>query len=108
MKCIKVKAFVAPVGKEYDATAYPGLGAFFSEASNTLFFVGYAAGSTVPHVAPVAIGTASKLLWELPGPTPGLELVATPNPGFSEDFILKALAIAQSPQLAVSLLIKPA
>lgn len=104
MRHIEVKEFVAPVGKEYDVSVYPGRGAYLNIENNTLFFVLCPVGSALPYVSSMAVGTASSMLVELPEPT--LEL--TSNPGFSEDFILKALAIAQSPQLAVNLLVKPA
>jgi hypothetical protein len=101
MKCIKVTEFAPPVGKEYDANAYPGEGLFLHPATRALVCVYSPPFSSIGCAVLVGSGTMDYLLEEFPEP------VSAPAPSFSEDFILKALAIAQQPQLAVNLLDKP-
>ncbi len=104
MKCIKVTEFAPPPGKEYDALAYPGQGLFIHPTTKQLICVSAPAFTTAYCASMVGIGSLNHLLEDFP------EAVypAPPAPTFSEDFMLKALAIAQQPQLAVNLLVKPA
>lgn len=99
MKYIKVTEFAPPLGREYDATAYPGPGIFLHPASRNLVCVSAPPFSSVATACMVGCGNQEALIEELQ------ELEApAPTTSYSEDFILKALAIAQQPQLAVSLL----
>lgn len=104
MKYIKVTEIVIPLTKEYDVTNYPGRGLYYVRESNTMYMVASASPGSAPFVTGLAMGSAGSLINELK------EVTATPAPppSYSEDFILKAIAIAQQPQLAVNLLVKPA
>lgn len=100
MKYIKVTEFAPPLGKEYDAASYPGHGFFLHPVTRTLTCVSSAPFCSVPSACMVGSGTMDALIEEFQ------ELTATsaPTTSYSEDFILKAIAIAQQPQLAVNLL----
>lgn len=106
MKCIKVTEFAPPAGKEYDANAYPGEGLFLHPATKSLVCVYSTPFSSVACALLVGSGAMDRFVEEFP--EVDAAPVAPPTTSYSEDFILKALAIAQQPQLAVNLLVKPA
>jgi hypothetical protein len=85
MKVINVKDFTPAPGMEWQAHTYPGNGAYLSN-TGMLYLVANGCVNSVPG------GVA--LMEESAGGGQG---------GVSEGFILKALAIAQNPQLAAEL-----
>lgn len=104
MKYVKVTEIDIPLTKEYDVTNYPGRGLYYVRESNTMYMVASASPGSAPFVTGLAMGSAGSLIDEFEE----LTTVAAPTTSYSEDFILKAIAIAQQPQLAVNLLAKPA
>lgn len=99
MNHVKITDHATPTGQEFMAGSYPGSGVYLNRKTRTIYLV---------H-APAVYSLPTQLEQFLePLDEQFATVTSTLNPGFSEDFILKALAIAQSPQLAVNLLVKPA
>lgn len=98
MKYIEITEFTPPADREYDATAYPGRGVFLNPNTRNLVCISAMPFSTTFTACMVGSGPQDALIKEFE------PVVAAPTTSYSEDFILKALAIAQQPQLAVNLL----
>ena len=100
MKALILKDFQQTEANKFQGDKYPGPGLY--QVGNDLVLV-YSSGTIL--CTAYAIG-AFPQLEEVSRP---VEVVATPEPrGVSEDFVLRALAIAQQPTLATALLgVKP-
>lgn len=100
MRHIKVSDHVTPIGQEYTVGSYPGPGVYYNRKTKMLYTVDESISVGLPPSVLDFLEDAEQFST--------VESTVTPSPGFSEDFMLKALAIAQSPQLAINLLAKPA
>lgn len=94
--------YTPPIGKEYDPSVYPADG-LYVQGNNLLVRFTPQITNSVPYVVAVMGGAA--LLSET---VVGKRIDTGAQPfevrGFSEDFVLKAMAIAQSPALAQTLI----
>lgn len=100
-KTISVTEFDPGVNNEYTTEAYPELNKFYWVArARVLAFPNKPPGAILAHV----------MSWSIPvGMDPFEEpefvsAISAGSPAFGEDFVLRALAIAQAPNLAVQLL----
>lgn len=91
MKIIEVKDFAPAPGNEWNALGYPGEGAYVLPNKAVVIVTGTGVFS-VPD--------ASRYVTDAPI---AASLEAVPQAVPSESFILKALAIAQNPSLAIDL-----
>ena len=91
---IAVTEHTVPIGEEYQVTKYPGPGVYSSRTTSTLFVVAGTCVTTIVGLPASAIQTLSAAPVQ----------VDSLRHGLSEDFVLKALAIAQQPSLAPSLI----
>jgi hypothetical protein len=91
MKTLQVKEHAPPNGMEYQSSSYPGQGVYVTPAG-LLAFVSGGIVYPVPGFAHMLIDAPNSQLLE-----------TNVSNGVSESFVLKALAIAQNPQLAIEL-----
>lgn len=103
MKALLVNtSFSPPMGKEYDPSMYPADG-LYVQGNNLLVRFTPPITNSAPYV--VAFMGGAALLSET---VVGKRIDTGAQPfevrGFSEDFVLKAMAIAQNPTLAQTLI----
>lgn len=97
MRHIKIPDHATLPGQEYRSDSYPGQGCFFNRKTRMIYIVSGDHVVIMPVAATAYIESADAQL---------AAVALTSSPNFSEDFVLRALAIAQSPQLATALLAK--
>lgn len=93
--------FVAPLGKEFDFTIYPGPGLYATPDTNKLILA-YQSDPKYPGCVMI-ICTLDVLVKDV-GLVEGVSLRTLNQSGISENTLLKALAIVQNPDLAKDLI----
>lgn len=90
-------SYVPPAGKEFDASSYPADGLYL-QGENLI--IRYTPGGALPYITSFLGGARLLSDWgQVPASAQPVE-----SRGVSEDFVLKAMAIAQNPGLAEKLI----